>query len=168
SFQAGPPKRRVAAVGLGSGSVACYGTNDQQWTFYEINPSVVHIAHDTGYFTFLATCLPSASFVIGDARLTLAKATGTFDLIILDAFSSDAIPIHLITQEALALYLSKLAPGGVLFFHITNRHLDLAPVLGDLAQHAGLAAIVQSYHPSPEDAARGGLPSIRAAMTRRQ
>ena len=129
---------------------------------------MVHVARDTGHFTFLSTCLPSASFVIGDARLTLGKATGAFDLIILDAFSSDAIPIHLITREALALYLRKLAPGGVLFFHITNRHLDLAPVLGDLAQNAGLAAIIQRYEPSVEDTARGGLPSTWVAMARRE
>jgi SAM-dependent methyltransferase len=132
SLQGRAAGRRVAAVGLGSGSVACYGSSGEQWTFYEINPAVVHVARDTGYFSFLRTCLPGASFVIGDARLTLGHAPGEFDLIILDAFSSDAIPIHLITREALALYGRKLAPGGMLFFHITNRHLDLAPVLGDL------------------------------------
>jgi hypothetical protein len=168
SFPDPETKRRIAAIGLGSGSMACYGSPGQQWTFYEINPAVVHVARDTGHFTFLSTCLPSASFVMGDARLTLGKATGTFDLIILDAFSSDAIPMHLITQEALALYLRKLSPGGLLFFHITNRHLDLAPVLGDLAQDAGLTAIVQSYQPEGDDLIRGGLPSIWVAMARRK
>jgi hypothetical protein len=168
SFSDPSEKRRVAAVGLGSGSVACYAADGQQWTFYEINPAVVHVARDTGHFTFLRTCLPSASFVIGDARLTLGQANGTFDLIILDAFSSDAIPMHLITQEAMALYLAKLSPGGLLFFHITNRHLDLAPVLGDLAQDAGLTAILQSYAPEGGDLIRGGLPSIWVAMARQK
>jgi hypothetical protein len=158
--------KRVAAIGLGSGSVACYGSADQEWRFYEINPTVVAIARDRNLFTFVSTCLPSATFEIGDARMTLAKANGEFDLIILDAFSSDAIPIHLITREAVALYLQKLAQHGVLLFHITNRHLDLAPVLGNLAADAHLTAIVERYEPAPADKARGGLPSVWVTMAR--
>jgi SAM-dependent methyltransferase len=160
-------KRRIAAIGLGAGSLACYGSDEQQWTFYEINPAAVPVALDGDYFTYIRDCLPSAPVVLGDARLMMGRETGSFDLIILDAFSSDAVPIHLITREALAMYLRVLAPGGVLFFHISNHHVDLAPVLGNLAQDAALTAIVQRYVPTPEDRNRGGLPSVWVAMARR-
>ncbi len=135
------PRRAVAVVGLGAGSLACYGKADQRWTFYEIDPVVFRIARDMRFFTFLRDCPPKIFVVLGDARLTLARAPDqVYDLIILDAYSSDAPPMHLITLDALRLYLAKLAPGGVLLFNISNRHLDLEPVLGTIARAAGLVA----------------------------
>jgi hypothetical protein len=135
------PRRAVAVVGLGAGSLACYGKPEQRWTFYEIDPTVLRIAANTAFFTFLRDCPPTPFVILGDARLTLVRASdGAYDLIILDAYSSDAPPMHLITLDAVRLYLSKLAPGGVLLFNISNRHLVLEPVLGTIARAAGLVA----------------------------
>jgi hypothetical protein len=134
--------RRVAAVGLGTGTLACYGRKGEDWTFYEIDPAVEEIARDPDYFTFLRDC--PAKVVLGDARLSLAReADGTLGLVILDAFSSDAIPIHLLTEQALRLYLAKLDQDGVMLIHISNRYVDLAPVLGNLAQAIGLAGALR-------------------------
>src|SRR5262249_51973227 len=135
------PRRAVAVVGLGAGSLACYGTPEQRWTFYEIDPIVFRIAADTRFFTFIRDCPPVRFVILGDARLTLGRApAGAYDLIILDAYSSDAPPMHLITLDAVRLYLTKLAPDGVLLFNISNRHLVLEPVLGAIARAAGLVA----------------------------
>ena len=118
---------RVAVVGLGTGTLACYAKKGDTWTFYEIDQSIVDIATDRRYFTFKTVCAPDAKIILGDARLTLEDAAnGAYDLIIVDAFSSDAIPIHLLTREAMATYLSKLAPHGMIVMHISNRHLELA------------------------------------------
>ena len=138
--------RRVAVVGLGAGTVACYRQPGQDWTFYEIDPVVVQLATDTRYFTFLSECAPESKIVIGDGRLSLAATPDAeFDLIIADAFSSDAIPVHMITREALALYFRKLRPGGIVMFQITNQYVELTPVLSDLAAAAGLTA----FKPGP-------------------
>ena len=119
----------------------------QHFTYYEIDPAVEQVARDRRYFTYLADCRAKVDVVLGDARLSLKEAPPAhYDLFILDAFSSDAIPIHLITQEALGLYLSKLKEGGLMAFHISNRYLDLKPVLGNLAQEAGLTCLVQDYN----------------------
>jgi SAM-dependent methyltransferase len=127
-------------VGLGAGTLAAYAHADQQWTFYEIDSAVARIARTTAYFTYLADCGGRCAIVIGDARQSLAHADGArYDLIVLDAFSSDAIPLHLLTREALRVYLDRLGPGGVLAFHISNRHLSLAPVLARLAESEHLA-----------------------------
>jgi hypothetical protein len=135
---------RVAVVGLGAGSLACYGRRGQHWTFYEIDPVVERIARDGRFFTFLRDCLPVTDVTLGDARLSLRDAPdGTYGLIILDAYSSDAPPMHLITREAVELYRAKLAPDGLLVFNISNRHLDLEPVLGTLARSEGLVAIAR-------------------------
>ena len=145
----------VAVVGLGTGSLACYGSPGQAWTFYEIDPAVERIARDERYFTFLRDCPPRVAVTLGDARLSLrAAADGSYGALILDAYSSDAIPVHLITREALALYLDKLAPAGVLAFHLSNRHLDLAPVLAALANDARLVCFVQ--HDTDEEEQRSG------------
>ncbi len=135
----------IAIVGLGAGSLAAYGLNPEQHiTFYEIDPAVVRIAGDKNLFTFIARCRAKAAAIIGDARLTLTREPDScFDLIVLDAFSSDAIPVHLITCEALSLYLAKLTPDGVIALHISNRYLDLAPVLAADAQELGLAARIR-------------------------
>ena len=115
--------------------MACYARPDQDWTFYEINPAVVSIAQTAEYFSYLQKCAAApVKIVLGDARLKLQNAPDHYyGLIVLDAFNSDAIPIHLMTQEAITLYTSKLATGGMLAFHISNRSLKLDAVLADLA-----------------------------------
>ena len=144
---AGAPPRSVAVVGLGAGEVATYAKPGQAWTFYEIDPAVVRIARDPRYFTYLADAFPDGRGLqveLGDARLRLQDARdGGFDLLILDAFSSDAIPTHLLVREAVALYLRKLAPDGVLAVHISNRYLRLEPVIASLARDAGLVTACQ-------------------------
>ena len=137
------PNRRVAIVGLGTGTIACYGRPNETWTFYEIDPLIERIAYNPKYFTYLRDCPPAKRIVLGDARLSLTQAPdSSYDYIVLDAFSSDAIPVHLMTREALQLYLNKLAPGGSIAFHISNRYLTLEPVLVELARDARLAGIV--------------------------
>jgi len=138
-----PPARHVGVIGLGAGSMAAYARAGERWTFYDIDPSVLRIAQNTNYFTYLArSAATETRLVEGDARLRLREAAdGGYDLLVLDAFSSDAIPVHLITREALELYLRKLAPGGMLAFHISNRYLDLEPVLANLAQELRLVAL---------------------------
>lgn len=129
----------VAIIGLGAGSLACLGRPGEQWTFYEIDPLVERFARDARYFTFLRDCDPNKRVVIGDARLSLRDAPpASFDVIVVDAFTSDSIPVHLLTREALRLYLGKLAPNGLIAFHISHRVLDLAPIVGRLASDAGL------------------------------
>ncbi|MEN9574306.1 MAG: hypothetical protein RL514_2161 [Verrucomicrobiota bacterium] len=135
--------RSIGVIGLGAGSMAAYARTGERWTFYDIDPSVLRIAQDTNFFTFLArSAAAETKLVEGDARLRLREAAdGNYDLLVLDAFSSDAIPVHLITREAVALYLRKLAPGGMLAFHISNRYLDLEPVLANLAADLHLVAL---------------------------
>ncbi len=133
---------RVGVIGLGAGVLARYARPGQHWTFFEIDPSVERIARNPRFFTYLGDCGPRCDVSLGDARLSLARVRdGEFDLIVLDAFSSDAIPMHLMTAEALALYRSKLSPDGALLFHVSNRHLVLAPIVARLAGAAGLVAV---------------------------
>jgi hypothetical protein len=120
---------RVAVVGLGAGSLACHRRGQEDWTFFEIDPDVVRIARDPRFFSFLSSCAPGIPVVLGDARLTLAASPQRYDLIVLDAFSSDVIPVHLLTREAVAGYLAHLNPGGALVLHISSRHLELARVV---------------------------------------
>ena len=135
----------VAVVGLGTGTLACYGTQGQKFTFYEIDPLVEQIARDPKLFTYLRDCPPKSEVVIGDARISLGNAPNNhYHLLILDAFSSDVIPTHLLTQEAMKLYVSKIAPDGILLFHISNRYMDLAPVLDRLASTLKLVALIQA------------------------
>lgn len=137
------PDRHVAIVGLGTGTIACYGHSNETWTFYEIDPLIERIAFNPKYFTYLRDCPPAKRIVLGDARLSLQQAPdSSYDFIILDAFSSDAIPVHLMTREALQLYLRKLAPGGAIAFHISNRYLNLEPVLVEVARDARVAGII--------------------------
>jgi hypothetical protein len=163
-----PLKQRVAVVGLGAGTMACYGLPGQKWTFYEIDPVVERIARDPRFFTYLTDCRANVEVVLGDARLSLQQAPdGQFDLLILDAYSSDTLPLHLITREALTLYLRKLTPNGVLVFHISTRHLDLEPVLANLAQDAGLFALNRNDSAVGAEAiAHYRLPSRWVVMTR--
>ncbi len=130
----------AAVIGLGAGTVACYGMAGAPWTFYEINPAVVRVAADPRYFRFLSDCQPDARIQLGDGRLLLASDPRQYPLIILDAFSSDAVPTHLLTLEALSAYLGKLAPGGLIAINISNRFVDLQPILAAGAERLGLAA----------------------------
>jgi hypothetical protein len=142
-FNAAPANPHVAVIGLGVGAMAPYSKPAQQWTFYEINPDVINLARNSKYFTYLQNCASGSIRVVeGDARLNLQNAPdGNYGLIVLDAFSSDAIPVHLVTQQALDLYLSKLAEGGMLAFHISSRSLNLKPILADLAESRKLQCI---------------------------
>jgi hypothetical protein len=153
---------RVAVVGLGAGAAASYARPGDAWTFYEIDPLVSLIASDRALFRFLSDAQSPPRLVHGDARLSLARDTGAFDLLVVDAFSSDAIPAHLMTREALALYRERLAPGGMIAWHISNKHVDLRPVLQGLAADAGLVAAIREDVDVPADAL-GRLPSVWVA-----
>jgi hypothetical protein len=133
----------VGVIGLGAGSLACYAKPAQDWTFYEIDPAVERIARDTNCFTFLKlNRAKTLDIILGDARLRLKEAPDhRYNLLVVDAFSSDSIPVHLATTGAFQLYLQKLADNGLLAFHISNRRLDLEPVMANLAQNAGLATL---------------------------
>lgn len=156
----------VAVVGLGAGAMACYARPDQHWTFYEINPAVIRIAQNTEYFTYLKNSFAgSTKIVLGDARLQLQNAPDHhYGLIVLDAFNSDAIPVHLLTQEAIELYSAKLATGGMLAFHISNRSLKLDRVLADLAARNGARSM--SWADGEFDPVRGKDPSEWLVMAR--
>jgi len=160
--------RRFGVVGLGAGSLACHAAEGEEWRFFEIDPLIVKIATDSDNFTYLANCQPTPpDIVIGDARLTIAKeAPGSFDLLILDAFSSDAVPIHLMTAEALALYLDKVSPNGIVVLHISNRYLDLDAVLSATAK-----LVPQAYglivSDDTSDGGYGSTSSTVAAFARR-
>ena len=134
----------AGVIGLGTGSLACYRKPQETWRFFEIDPIVIALARDKARFTFLSRCAPDSPVILGDARLQLRhEADGLYDLLVIDAFSSDAIPVHLITREALELYLRKLNRGGTLAFHISNRNMQLAPVLSALAKDLGLSAVMR-------------------------
>jgi spermidine synthase len=132
---------RVGIVGLGVGSVACYRLPGEDWTFFEIDPQVVSLAQNTKLFWYLPACAPNAKIVVGDGRLELANVSpNEYDLLILDAYSSDQPPLHMLTSEAFALFTSRVATGGFIAFHISNRYFNLAPVVGNLAASVGWQA----------------------------
>ncbi len=135
---------RYGVIGLGTGSLACLSEEDEDWRFFEIDPVIVKIAAESRSFTFLANCQPKLDVVIGDARLTLAKETNnSFDLIIVDAFTSDAVPVHLMTREALEIYRDKVTAHGATVLHISNRYLDLERVLAaTMKQVPGLKGVL--------------------------
>jgi hypothetical protein len=133
--------RRVAVVGLGTGTVACYRLPGERWTFFEIDPQVVALAQDDRLFWYLSSCAPNANLVLGDGRLELTKVSpNAYDLLVLDAYSSDQPPLHMLTREAFELFTSRLAPGGLIAFHISNRYFNLAPVIANLAASVGWQA----------------------------
>jgi hypothetical protein len=143
---------RVMVVGLGSGSLACQARPGERWSYFEIDPVVVRLAQDRSKFRFLHDCAPGAPIILGDARLTLADEKEPADVIVLDAFSSDVIPVHLLTREALDLYMSKLAPNGAVVIHISNRYLELASVVTAMASERGLVTYLKRDHSlTPED-----------------
>ena len=159
------PGARVGIVGLGTGTLACYARAGQAWRFYEIDSAIVHIARDSGQFTFLPKCLPNPPIRIGDARISLAAdPTDSLDLLALDAFSSDSVPMHLMTVEAFATYGRVLSSRGLLLVHISNRFLDLEPVVAAAAQAGGWQAIALDYSPSP--LAVGATRSLWIALSR--
>ena len=136
--------QNVAIIGLGVGSIASYSMPGQHFVFYEIDPDIELIARNNDYFTFLANSKGSYDIVIGDGRLTMRNAAQhTYGMIILDAFSSDAIPVHLLTKEAVMLYLSKLDSRGIIAVHISNNYVNLEPVLSNLAKELGLDCLVK-------------------------
>ncbi len=161
------PLRRVGVIGLGSGALSCYRHDGQMWTYFEIDPAVTALARDLRYFHHLAECAPDATVVHGDARLSLAvEPDARYDLLISDAFSSDSIPVHLVTREALQLFIRKLTPRGVLFINISNRNIDLEPVLGTLTEQLNLAARIAQYRPDEDERANSALNATWVVITR--
>lgn len=160
--------RKIAVVGLGTGSIACYGRPGEAWTYYEIDPVVAGIAMNPRYFTFLRDCPPAVRIKLGDARLNLGGPPGAqYDMLILDAFSSDAIPVHLLTREAVANYLRVLGPHGSIGVHISNRHLDLEPVVAAISRDLGLVSLVRRDIPiPPEERGTGRVQSVWAVLAR--
>jgi hypothetical protein len=147
--------------------MACYVTPPHQLTYYEIDPLVQRIAENPQYFTFVRDCNPQVRIVLGDARLSLKEAPDDrYGIIILDAFSGDSIPVHLLTREALRLYLTKVTASGILVFHITNSYVDLQPVLGALAEDAGLVGLIERDGSSAAAIKNGALPSVWVVLGR--
>ena len=143
----------IGVVGLGAGTLAAYAEDGQRWTFYEIDPDMERIARDRRLFTYLGDCGAMCTVVIGDARLSLSSPTAPrHTLLILDAFSSDAIPVHLMTREAFDVYMSKLTEDGILAVHVSNRHLDLKPILATIAAERRLEAFGQHFKASEDPA----------------
>jgi SAM-dependent methyltransferase len=138
-----PTMRRlkVGVIGLGTGTIAAYGSKGDVYRFYDINPAVIRIANTE--FTYLRSSEATIETPLGDARLSLEREPAQdFDLLAIDAFSSDSIPVHLLTQEALTIYRRHMKPGGIIAFHVTNRYLDLVPVVERLADAQGLHAVL--------------------------
>ena len=151
---------RVAAVGLGTGALACYRRPGESWTFLEIDAAVERIARDSRFFHYLSDCGAGTNVVLGDGRLSLkAMPDASYDLIVIDAFSSDSIPMHLLTREAVALYLRKLKSRGVILFNISNEYLRLEPVVSALVASVGAAGRHQIFQPSRELVAQGATAS---------
>lgn len=148
------PNASIGFVGLGTGTLACYAEPGQRWTAFEIDPAIVRIARDPRLFSYVDRCKPDLRIDLGDARLRLDGYRQAFDLLAVDAFSSDAIPLHLMTAEAFETYGRALKPGGLLLVHISNRHLDLEPVVAAIARRQGWTAALRDYDP-PDEQPRG-------------
>ena len=158
---------RIGVVGLGTGTLACYARPGQSWRFYEIDPVIVRIARDTGQFSYLRRCQPDPVIRIGDARIRLAaEAPASLDLLALDAFSSDAVPAHLLTREAFATYARVLSPRGLLLVHISNRFVDLEPLVAAAAREGGWAIARMSYVPTDLDREAQATASVWLALSR--
>lgn len=161
------PKARIGIVGLGTGTLACYTKPGQSWRIFEIDPLMVEIAKKRRIFSFIKNCNPNVPITLGDARLTLAQvAPGSLDVLALDAFSSDAIPIHLLTKEAFDIYRRALSPKGILMVHISNRYIDLDPVVAAEARAGGWSAALRDNSPPQKDIDKGARPSMWIAMSR--
>jgi SAM-dependent methyltransferase len=159
------PIGRVGVAGLGIGTVAAYAEPGQQFVFFEIDPEVVRIARRPDWFTFLADCRGDVRVVVDDARLALAREPdSSFDLLVIDAFTGDSVPTHLLTREALALYGRTLAPDGVVAFHVSNKYLDFVPIVERLAADGGWLALRGLDGDVPAELARS--PSEWIALSR--
>jgi hypothetical protein len=161
----GPP-REVGLVGLGAGTLAAYGRPGQRFTYFEIDPAVIRIARDPRFFTYLADSKARIETIPGDGRLSLSREPdGKFGLIVLDAFSSDAIPVHLLTREAMVLYVRKLAPQGILAIHLSSKFMSLERVVGSVATSLGLEVLVRRDRvATPQEAFEGKDGSIWAVV----
>lgn len=144
-------ERDIGIIGLGVGALVAYGNEGDDFTFYEIDPVVEEIARDERFFTLLSNSEAGVDVVIGDGRLELEKGSVTHDLLIMDAFSSDAVPVHLFTVEAFQVYLDSITDDGALLVHISNRHLRLEPIVARIAEELGLHARTRDYSPDPGD-----------------
>jgi SAM-dependent methyltransferase len=160
------PSAKIGVVGLGTGTLACYRQPGQSWSFFEIDPAMVRIAQQR--FSFLARCAPDARMILGDARLTLAQApAGDLEVLVVDAFSSDAVPMHLLTMEAMDVYGRSLRPDGLLAMHISNRYMNLEPVVAANARARGWHALLLRHTPDAEAIAKNAAtPSVWVVLSR--
>jgi hypothetical protein len=152
-------------IGLGAGEIAAYGRPGDHFAYYEIDPVVVRIAQDPALFTYLRDTRAEVEVVVGDGRLALAASADRYDVVVVDAFSSDAIPVHLLTEEALTTYLAHVGEQGLVVLHVSNRHFELAPVVGRLAAELGVSAAGQRYQPDAAAVATGATPSTWVALS---
>jgi SAM-dependent methyltransferase len=160
------PSAAIGVVGLGTGTLACYAKPGQDWHFFEIDPLMVEVAKGKKIFSFMDKCAPDAKIHLGDARLTLAEQPrASLDLLAIDAFSSDSIPLHLLTKEAFDVYRRVLKPNGLLIVHISNRHVDLTPVLAAEAKLGKWALARRSDNPPEKDTETGVRASNWVAMS---
>ncbi len=159
---------QIGIVGLGVGALACYKKPSQNWAFFEIDAMVESIARDSSQFSYLSECAPHSQTYLGDARIVLAQNDFEFDILVLDAYSSDAIPLHLITKEAVQMYTERLAPDGVLVFHISNRYYDLTGPLARIADSLGLYSAFQNQELDAEEIETGAHSSIVVIMSPEQ
>lgn len=163
------PSRQIAVIGAGAGSIAAYLGPDDALTFYEIDEAVVRIASDPSLFTYVHDAAGRVDFVLGDGRLELGRSAGGYDVLIVDAFSGDAIPTHLLTVEAVDLYVQRVSVHGLVAFNISNRYFDLRPVLGRIADAEGLSGVVRiDPATSPQQRAEGALASTWVVLARSQ
>ena len=160
---------RIGGIGLGAGEASCYAKPGQRWTYYEIDPAVEAIAQDPRLFSFIHDCARgNTQIVTGDGRLSLARdAQARYDVLIIDAFGGDAPPVHLLTREALQLYLNHLAPGGVLAFNVSNKYVNLTSVLANAGADLGIATYQRVDHAGTPSSIAGGIfPSAWIVMAR--
>jgi SAM-dependent methyltransferase len=156
---------RVGVVGLGTGTLSCYFQPGMSWTIFEIDPAMVEVARTR--FSFLSQCAPQARIVLGDARLSLRDMPAdSLDILALDAFSSDSVPMHLLTREALADYGRVLQRDGIVLYHVSNRYLDLRPVVADLAEQGGWTSAMLEYVPEEEEELANATISVWIALSR--
>src|ERR1700730_1440678 len=168
AFALFPPAGSLGVLGLGAGALACYRKPGQEWTYYEIDHVVEQIARNPKYFHYLEDCGMGMKVVLGDGRLSVNNAAdGKYDFLIIDAFSSDAIPVHLLTVEALRIYLKKTADHGLVVFHISNSHFQLWPVVASLVKEVGASARRENYIPSAEERATGAADSEWVIVAKR-
>jgi len=161
------PASRTAVVGLGSGGMACYARRGERWTFYEIDEAVMRIARDPRLFTYLRDCPGSYDIQLGDGRQSLEDARpGSYGLLTIDAFTSDSVPVHLLTREALSMYLRRLRPGGVLLFNVSNRFVRFEPVLANLARDLRVPCAIEQFRINDTQAERRWDSSTWVVMTR--